>query len=845
MSYTTGGQTIDKSMNGIITFDTGGGVVIEGDTITAPVLNVTTFTATNFTTDNLIVNTSSAFSGTSTFNSNLPTSSIAVSSSTTELINRTIANLYYGQLATAVTNTWLSTNIFNLGLSALALITSTGEVHSDTLLSSGADVTAGGTIIAPYLNATSAVYFDVNQLIQAAVTTGRLIFTNSATPSGGRSYEFINGITSLLLMENALITLGVPLTTASNVTITGTTTSINSSTSFAGALVSNITQPTTTDSTTRIPTTNWVQDLVYSKIRVINNSVSSGLNAGLTSQGADCVAIGNLAGENTQGLKSVAIGFNAGRTTQGATAIAIGALAGLTSQGASAIALGNQTARLNQSDFSVALGAQAGYNALALNAIAIGYLAAYTSSVANSICLNGTGATFNPSQAGFFVKPLRGVSTGLIAGGLYYDSTTGELQYSTSTTTTLNASTATTISSPTTTITGTTTNLNATTNNINGTNTNIASTGTLAISCPTTTITGTTCNHNSTTNNIAGTNTNITSTGTLAISCPTTTITGTQTNLNATGTTIKNPQTASSSAIALTIINSVVSPNANAISFGCNLIGSNYNGIVQTGDAAIIAGGGVGTQNLCVTSHSNTAVGIRITAAGAVAITGTTTISSALALTNGSTATTQAATESSTNVATTAYVNRANVYTDPLDIYYNVGVGGGSGTLHLKRMNYDPIFAVTAVTFSSLMNFNAIRLDSGVTYTGVTTYFGNSPAGGLIQIGMYFNGGGMVAQTAIYTSVGTFGFHSLNFQTAYTPSTNIMVWIGAHIRISTTTTQMATSAGGVSATNPCLAPTTTACNARAFSITKPATFPATINGIAKTAHNFNHWYGLY
>jgi len=748
MSYTTGGQTIDKSMNGIITFDTGGGVVISGDTITAD------------------------------------------------------------------------------------LISSTSEIHSDTLLSSGSDITAGGVVIAPFLIATSAVYFDVNQNIQAAVLTGRLIFTNSATPSGGRSYEFKNGTTSLLLMENTLITLGVPLTTASNVTITGTTTSINSSTTFDGALVSIIVQPATTDSSTRIPTTNWVQDLVLSKIRVTaNNSVSSGLNAGSVSQGADSVAIGNLAGENTQGLKSVAIGFNAGRTTQGATAIAIGALAGLTIQGASAIALGNQTARLNQSDFSIAIGAQAGYNALALNAIAIGYLAAYTSSVANSICLNGTGAVFNPSQAGFFVKPLRGVSTGLIAGGLYYDSTTGELQYSTSTTTTLNASTATNISSPTTTITGTTCNHNSTTNNINGTNTNIASTGAFGVTSPTT--------------NIGGTNCNITGTGALGITCPTTNIGGTNCNINgtgtctissATGTIVKSPQTASSSAIAFSVQNSVVSPNLNSVSVGCNLAVGNYNGIVQAGDAAIIAGGGIGTQNLCVTSHSNTAVGIRITAAGAVAITGSTTIPNAV---------TQAVTESSTNVATTAYVNSATWETNPLEIYFNVGVGGGSGTINLKRMNYDPIYATSSISFNTQMNFIAMRLDQGVTYTGLTTFFPGSPAGGQLRVGMYNAAGTLLASTGTYTSVGTGGFHSFNFGVTYTPTANTMVWIGTHVLVSTTTTHLATSVGGQSASNCSPAPTTALCTGRAFFITKPATFPATLNGVAKTAQNFNYWYGMY
>ena len=117
MSYTTGVKTIEKSMNGLVTFESGGGVTIEGDTITTVNLD-----AENVECNTLVVDF------TSTFNGSLPTSTQTTSNDPTQLINRTIGNTYYATLNSDNTftsnshntfkgsNTFTNTNTFNTDL---------------------------------------------------------------------------------------------------------------------------------------------------------------------------------------------------------------------------------------------------------------------------------------------------------------------------------------------------------------------------------------------------------------------------------------------------------------------------------------------------------------------------------------------------------------------------------------------------------------------------------------------------------------------------------------------------------------------------------------------------------
>lgn len=166
---------------------------------------------------------------------------------------------------------------------------------------------------------------------------------------------------------------------------------------------------------------------------------SSGL-----SQGVGSIALGAYAGQS-QGVASVAIGINAGKTSQSSGAVAIGDTTGQTSQGTNAIAIGQGTGAVNQSGYAVAVGASAGYqtqgsNSVAIgyaagnvnqgsNSVAIGYGAGQNLQAANSIILNATGAYLQntATTSSFIVKPIRNINSDKI---LYYNTSTGEISYS-------------------------------------------------------------------------------------------------------------------------------------------------------------------------------------------------------------------------------------------------------------------------------------------------------------------------------------------------------------------------------------------------------------------------------
>ena len=151
--------------------------------------------------------------------------------------------------------------------------------------------------------------------------------------------------------------------------------------------------------------------------------------AGFSNQGAGCIAIGASAGQTSQTAGGIAIGNSSGTTTQGNGAVALGGSAGNNNQGASAVAVGTLSGNANQGAAAVAIGLGAGSGlstGQGANAIAIGNLAGYNSQTAGSICLNATGVAVNPSQAGFFVAPIRNLST-ISPYNLQYDSTTDEV----------------------------------------------------------------------------------------------------------------------------------------------------------------------------------------------------------------------------------------------------------------------------------------------------------------------------------------------------------------------------------------------------------------------------------
>jgi hypothetical protein len=94
--------------------------------------------------------------------------------------------------------------------------------------------------------------------------------------------------------------------------------------------------------------------------------------AGLTSQGAEAVAVGDIAGQYNQGASATALGIAAGETSQGVRGVAVGQQAGRYNQGTDSTALGREAGRSSQGTRSVAIGLQAGLVSQNPDAVAIG-----------------------------------------------------------------------------------------------------------------------------------------------------------------------------------------------------------------------------------------------------------------------------------------------------------------------------------------------------------------------------------------------------------------------------------------------------------------------------------------
>jgi len=176
-------------------------------------------------------------------------------------------------------------------------------------------------------------------------------------------------------------------------------------------------------------------------LRTSETKIALGLSTGV-GQGANAIAIGEQAGETTQGNRALAIGFQAAYVNQGVRGIAIGQAAANSNQGANGIAIGETAASANQGTDAIAIGQNAaqvsqgneaiaiGYHASGDNqgtrAIAIGRYAAADNQSANSIVINATGTEITTGSSGFYIDPIRNLSTGNI---LTYNVTTKEIGY--------------------------------------------------------------------------------------------------------------------------------------------------------------------------------------------------------------------------------------------------------------------------------------------------------------------------------------------------------------------------------------------------------------------------------
>ena len=117
----------------------------------------------------------------------------------------------------------------------------------------------------------------------------------------------------------------------------------------------------------------------------------------------------------------------------------MGILAGNSFQGSGAVALGYGTGQKDQGEYSIAIGYGAGNISQGINSIAIGYNSGKTSFPANAILLNASGTDIVPavSVAGFHVNPVRNPAP--TANALYYNTSTKEITYGTSSATTKNS----------------------------------------------------------------------------------------------------------------------------------------------------------------------------------------------------------------------------------------------------------------------------------------------------------------------------------------------------------------------------------------------------------------------
>jgi hypothetical protein len=340
------------------------------------------------------------------------------------------------------------------------------SIGSSTLGSFQIIESVGSHIIEFNANAINNTYdpiVNAGDSVISTVNDGNLVLTNSTGTA-------TNGIR----LDSDKLQLGfggavdtptnnITFNTANGVTVNGITTL-----SSLTPPVSSQTIPIATDSSTKMPTTAWVQSAITAapakipiaasgsanvtyyptftttignktellidndlgpfsynpslgefrvattlKIRGgTDGQVAIGDNAGLTGQGQYATAIGIQAGNSNQGAQSFALGQNAGYVNLGASAVSIGGNSCLNGSGIGSISIGGEANRVTSGgNYSIAIGFQAGYN----------------SQTAGSICLNASGSALDPNTAGFWVKPVKNDTS--VQQALQYNIGTGEITY--------------------------------------------------------------------------------------------------------------------------------------------------------------------------------------------------------------------------------------------------------------------------------------------------------------------------------------------------------------------------------------------------------------------------------
>ena len=140
------------------------------------------------------------------------------------------------------------------------------------------------------------------------------------------------------------------------------------------------------------------------------------------------INIGSFAGVSSQGAEAVALGYQAGQTSQGTYAVAIGSQAGQNIQGSSAIAIGYNAGNSGQQTNAIAIGSFAGHKDQGTYSIAIGLYAGQTNQAASTIVLNaqGTSSVTGAIANATYIAPIRNYTQGIALG---YNTTTSEVSY--------------------------------------------------------------------------------------------------------------------------------------------------------------------------------------------------------------------------------------------------------------------------------------------------------------------------------------------------------------------------------------------------------------------------------
>jgi hypothetical protein len=612
-----------------------------------------------------LTSVANAFTNNNSFDSFLPTSILTTSSSVNELINRTIANLYYGQITTGVSNTWLSTNNFqNSTASASLNVTQNESVPTFSPLLKLTNLQTPQSIIFFLLNAIAG---SANTCVQA----GDAVMYSNPTPlvltiaqTGGTGVRITSSDVVLSSSSQVGVKNGITTTTSTPAFYIGNSeTSISYLSFLLNAFATSVN-----------PNVATGDDVIYSNGGILNLCTSSATAVGIRISATDIQTRATTTTLTGTTLNNDIVTTNLGGTT---TNVSSNNLAISTSTATTFVNLPSTTTTFTSAGTNDFITKNIG-DALYADEVTGGYarLSTISNSFTNSNTFTGTSNNFNTGVAnqsaniGLIIRnnnntglinfvpcsttssfnPIVGFGDSVIASATNVANNSGLVLTANSTTRvgvriiSSGASGFVSIYAQETEVIGSATGA---TNIENFTITNSETTpssvkfllnvsssgypnsmsiindntiyGSIGKRLVLTTVSATACGIgiDATTVRVRGTDLNLTMTGT-------TTIAGTNCNINATSATVlTNGQTARDSGLQFTVKNSMAT--VRAISYGLCLNAGNYNGIVADNDTAIIAGGSVGTSTLVLCCHSNTAGGIKISPTGTNTIYGSTT----------------------------------------------------------------------------------------------------------------------------------------------------------------------------------------------------------------------------